>query len=153
MLKESSMRKGRSPLIWLFAIIAIIGAAYLLPRVIEGVIAQGLGGVVKGFQKGVNKGVEGLVPGAPKTAPASVRTNLPPVHASVAAARYAQRPTPPDVDRKAEFYCTGHMTMADGDVAVFTSDGNTFWRSQGEVLDVGKRFVRLTGFQPVPIHP
>ena len=161
MLKESSMHKGRHPIIWVLAFVAIIVAAYLLPRVIEKAITVGVGGVAKGFQNGLHKAAGNMLPASTTNSPAPAPRppssyNLPPVRNPVA---YQVRPQGmpggiPSMGTDGGLYAVGVAVIPPNDLAVSMSDGSTLYRSKGEVQDVGSRYVKVLGMVlPIKANP
>lgn len=150
--KEDSRKKGRNPVVWVFALAAIICGAYFLPRIVQTVVAGSVKSVIGGVQKGAASAAVGLtgkpspVPAAPPApVPVSVPVRISPtLGAPVVPSGIVQPPA-------SAVYCTGYVDWGSY-CLVALSDGRMADSRKGEVQAYGERFVKVFGDpRPVPV--
>jgi hypothetical protein len=150
---------GRSPVVWVIALVAIVFCAWFGPRALQYAVQKGVGSVVGGFQKGVQKGTAGLMP-APGVAPVVARPAAPAqiVPLVLPAALSASAASTPAPRFNAHAPASG---VPEGVEVIGTSGSPGNWTvmlNNGmilrpvEVADVGQRYVLLADGDRVPIH-
>jgi len=132
----------------LVAVVAIIAAAYLLPRVIQKTIEMAVRGTAKGIQKGFAGGFTNMTSkpisdgagGQPKTK-AAVKEAVP----LVAVARPVQQIQVKDTPEGLRV--TSVCTYGGTNVLIGLSDGRIADSQYGEVQSFGERYVRVFGYR------
>ena len=152
---EQSRFKGRSPFIWIIAIIAAFALAWVFPRLIQGIVHKTVGGLLGGVQKGIQSAASDMIhTNAPTPSPLTVLPAAPPApHAEVirpvpfaGAGSLVGRVRPvstPIESAPANLYCTGSFQFPDGSTVVYLSDGRTAYSDRDEVQDLGSRYVKV----------
>jgi hypothetical protein len=158
---EDSRFKGLHWSVWLIAVALICVAAYFFPRVIMDTTQRIVMSTAGAFQGGITKGIAASTPNnpafhgnEPKPATPAPRVpqqvyELPPgfIPSQLAPPAFV---APSDGLSLGGLYCKG--VMFDGKYYhVFLSDGRVADGENGEVQDVGRRYVRVFGLPKIPI--
>jgi len=154
LLKESQRHKGRHPIIWILAIVAVLVSAYYLPRVVQAVVRGSVHSVLGGVQKGASQAFAQVakVPGSapsPNTLKVLRQQTRPPSEVPAPRPAWAI----PPVDEEGGLTCLGWAEEGTN-AWVILSDGRIAYSSNGEIQGLGKRYVKVFGLPPIPIqHP
>lgn len=147
LVSESQRFKGRSPLVWVGCLVALVVFCWFAPRMVQGVIQHVASATIGGAMKGAQKGL-GLADAPPASSP------VPPVPAQALEPRPVRSAPLPvrehGADYTGQLYCKGVVRVGDN-FRVILSDGRIAYSENNEVQAYGSRFVRVFGLPPIPV--
>lgn len=155
---EESRFKGRHWSIWVVAVLAIIVASYFFPKIMMNTITKLVSASAGAFQHGVQNGLTGKLPTPATPPPIPPRTEIQSAQAGipqpVLPPWYRTAPPPAAISPEPDLgglFCNGVMRYPDGRIDVILSDGRVAHSDDGEVQDVGKRYVKVFGLPKIPL--